>query len=123
LALSIQSWRLFHTRLREASRPKKEVRGLTLLRQWLSPDQLSQFDRYEHFEVVGCQTGRRYRIRYGTATNIYELDEYGHPKEGWCFVPLGSLVAGDVMLAQKIALETDELNALQVAKSFRPTWC
>jgi len=89
----------------------------------LAPDQLCQFDKHEYFEVVGCQTGKRYRIRYGTATNIHELDDSGHPKAGWCFVPAGPLVPGDVMLAQKIALETDELNALKVAKGFRPPWC
>jgi hypothetical protein len=32
------------------------------------------------------------------------------------------LVPGDVMLAQKIALETDELGALMVAKQFSPSW-
>ena len=31
---------------------------------------------------------------------------------------VGSLVAGDVMLAQKIALETDERSALLVAQPF-----
>jgi hypothetical protein len=39
---------------------------------------------------------------------------------GWCFVPYGSLVAGDVVLAQKIALETFEHGALLVAKRFVP---
>ena len=39
---------------------------------------------------------------------------------GWCFVPNTYLVADDVMLAQKIALETDERAALAVAKSFSP---
>jgi hypothetical protein len=42
------------------------------------------------------------------------------PVTGWCFVPRGPLVAGDVMLAQKIALETDESGALAVAKNFTP---
>ncbi len=37
---------------------------------------------------------------------------------GWCFAPKGYLVAGDVMLAQKIALETDERGALAVANRF-----
>ena len=46
------------------------------------------------------------------------MDEAGNSKMGWCFVPKGYLVAGDVMLAQKIALETDELAALAVARRF-----
>jgi hypothetical protein len=84
--------------------------------------QLGLFDKQGYFEVTGGQTGRRYRIRYGTATNIHELDRYGHPTVGWCFVPIGPLVPGDVMLAQKIALETYELGALAVAKQFSPSW-
>jgi hypothetical protein len=55
-------------------------------------------------------------------TNVHELDEHGRAKAGWCFVPNQQLVPGDVMLAQKIALETNELSALAVAKPFRPTW-
>ena len=33
-------------------------------------------------------------------------------------MPMGHLVAGDVMLAQKIALETDENGARAVARPF-----
>jgi len=50
--------------------------------------------------------------------NIHELDGAGCPRVGWCFAPKGYLVAGDVMLAQKIALETDERGALAVANRF-----
>ena len=39
---------------------------------------------------------------------------------GWCFVPQGRLVPGDVMLAQKIALETSEIRVLSVAMKFGP---
>ena len=52
--------------------------------------------------------------------NVHELDDAGHPKIGWCFVPEGRLVPGDVMLAQKIALETSEIRALSVAINFVP---
>jgi hypothetical protein len=38
----------------------------------------------------------------------------------YCFIPMGHLVPGDVMLAQKIALETEELAALEVANRFPP---
>jgi hypothetical protein len=96
----------------------REVRGIALLREWLSPEQQVQFDASKCFDVVGCDTGKRYRIRYGTATNVHEIDEAGRPIIGWCFVPLGYLVAGDVMLAQKIALETNERAALAVANRF-----
>jgi len=84
---------------------------LRLLRTWLSPSQFEQFDAKRHFDVTGSATGRRYRIKYGTSMNVYELDDAGRLKMGWCFVPQGCLVAGDVMLAQKIALETSETRA------------
>jgi hypothetical protein len=122
LADSSRRRQLMRARYRELGCTEREVRGLRLLREWLSAEQLAQFNKYGYFEVTGCQSGKRYRIRYGTATNIHELDQYGRPKVGWCFVPNQPLVAGDIMLAQKIALETDELGALAVAKSFRPTW-
>ena len=34
---------------------------------------------------------------------------------GWCFFPEGNLVTGDVMLAQKVALELFETDALKIA--------
>jgi hypothetical protein len=95
-----------------------ELRGRKLLREWLSPDQLAQYDAHNYFDVTGCHTGKRYRIRRGMGTNVYELDDAGRPRAGWCFVPKDHLVAGDVMLAQKIALETDERGALVVANDF-----
>jgi hypothetical protein len=123
LAAIIRRRESMRDRYLEVSRSESEVRGIKLLKDWLSAEQLSQFRKYGHFEVVGCATGRRYRIRYGLVTNVHELDEQGRAIAGWCFVPNQPLVQGDVMLAQKIALETDELRALAVAKPFRPTWC
>jgi hypothetical protein len=73
-----------------------------------------------YFDVIGCDSGRRYRIRNGISMNIHEIDATGRVLGGWCFVPGNDLVPGDVMLAQKIALETDEGGALAVAKRFSP---
>jgi hypothetical protein len=98
---------------------KREQRGLILLREWLSPKQLAQYDAHRYFEVIGCHTGKRYRIYHGIGANVVELD--GTPSRiGWCFVPVDPLVAGDVMLAQKIALEADERGALASANNFTP---
>lgn len=99
---------------------QSEARGRRLLREWLSPKQLAQYDAFHYFDVTGCHSGKRYRIRHGTAMNINELDEIGRPTAGWCFLPRDCLAAGDVMLAQKIALETNEWGALAVAKNFTP---
>lgn len=95
-----------------------EFRGRKLLREWLSPEQLTQYDAHNYFEVTGCHTGKRYRISHAVGANVYELDDAGRPRAGWCFVPNDHLVAGDVMLAQKIALETNERSALAVANNF-----
>ena len=81
------------------------MRGISLLKGWLSPEQLAQYESYRYFDVTGRQTGKRYRIRYGVGMNIYEIDSRGRRLAGLCFVPSETLVAGDVMLAQKIALE------------------
>jgi hypothetical protein len=97
---------------RESSR---EARGLRLLRNWLSSEQRAQFDAKRYFDVIGCDSGKRYRIHYGIMSNVHEIDAVGCRKVGWCFVPVGGLVAGDIMLAQKIALETNEFAVLAVA--------
>jgi hypothetical protein len=97
---------------------EKEARGLELLKEWLSPQQFAQYDAKSYFEVTGCHSGKRYRISHGISMNIHELDGAGCPCVGWCFAPKGYRVAGDVMLAQKIALETDERGALAVANKF-----
>ena len=88
---------------------------MRLLRDWLSPCQREQFDAQGHFDVIGCDSGKKYRIHYGTAMNVREIDEAGGVKLGLCVAPKGSLATGDVMLAQKIALETFERRSLAVA--------
>jgi hypothetical protein len=97
-----------------------ERRGLKLMRRWLSAGQREQFDARGYFDVIGSHSGRRYRIRTGLSTNIHELDSFDQSVARWCFVPCKNLPVGDVMLAQKIALESDEQSALAVARSFNP---
>jgi hypothetical protein len=92
-----------------------EQKALALFRSWLSPGQFQQYNFHKHFEVIGSDTGTRYRIRYGRMMNIDELDSAGDKVCEWCFLPGGNLAVGDVMLAQKIALETFESGALAVA--------
>ena len=98
-----------------------EARGIALLSAWLSPEQRSQFEKFRRFDVIGSESGKRYRICYGTSTNVYEMDGRDRVVLGWCFRPVGSLVPGDVMLAQKIALETNERATLMVAQPFPST--
>ena len=127
ISVPLNLWRMWvaDTRKVRALRERRKViedvrkaRGITLLREWLSPEQQAQFDAHRHFDVIGCDTGTRYRIRHGAAPNVHEIDAAGRSVIGWCFAPSGPLVAGDVMLAQKIALETNERAALAIANRF-----
>jgi hypothetical protein len=91
------------------------ARGLRLLKEWLSPEQLNSYEKYGYFDVTGSDSGTIYRIQHGKQANVEQLDKAVQPFWAWCFVPEGDLVAGDVMLAQKIALETNERAAIAVA--------
>ena len=118
LRLAVRWARGLRERLRHTRPIARDARGLQLLKEWLSPEQRAQYDANGYFDVTGCNTGKRYRIHHGTAMNVHEIDFAGRVRVGWCFIPRACLVAGDVMLAQKIALETDELGALAVARNF-----
>jgi hypothetical protein len=106
-------------RWRKQSRKPAEQRGIALLRSWLTSEQAKQWDSKEEFDVIGCHTGRRYRIKCGSTMNIHQLDSAGRAVTEWCFAPEGKLVTGDVLLAQKIALETMERQVLSLANTQR----
>ena len=66
--------------------------------------------------MVGGQTGKRYRIHLGRMMNVELLDSKGKPVATLCFTPRGRLADGDIMLAQKLALELFKpADALKVA--------
>jgi len=52
--------------------------------------------------------------------NIEELAAGGYVARRWCFGPEGASATGDIMLAQKIALERFEMDALAVANRDGP---
>jgi len=97
------------------------VHALQLLVRNLSPAQRQQFARHDYFDVIGGDTGRRHRIRVGRTLNVAQLNASGGCVRMLCFEPQGQLPVGDVMLAQKIALELFESKALRVANA-SPTW-
>ena len=97
------------------------VQALQLLVRNLSPAQRQQFARHEYFDVIGGDTGRRYRIRVGRTLNVAQLNASGGCVRMLCFEPQGQLPVGDVMLAQKIALELFESEAIRVANA-SPIW-
>ena len=96
-------------------------KALALLKRWLSPEQRRELEKHGSFDVVGCHTGRRYRIHPGKLNNVRILQDNVEVAE-LCFAPTdaGFLPEADIMLAQKIALETNEKAALKVAHQSSP---
>ena len=99
-----------------------EARAVQLLTGNLSPTQREQYERHRHFDVIGGTTGKHYRIWYGTQMNVEQLDQKGRRRgQLLCFMPDGGLPVGDIMLAQKIALELFEDKVILVANR-TPWW-
>jgi hypothetical protein len=90
-------------------------RGIEFLTQNLSPAQRQQYERHAYFDVIGGETGKRYRIHHGYQMNVEQLDQDGRRARLLCFMPRGGLPVGDIMLAQKIALELFESDTISVA--------
>jgi hypothetical protein len=97
------------------SRKQAEEKAVALLWSWLTPEQKKQWRSGGVFEVIGYDTGTRYLITYASAMNVHQLDEAGLSVAQWCFGPKGDLAPGDVLLVQKIALETMEREVLALA--------
>ena len=106
--------RCYHVRVARQRRQAEQKAGI-LLKQWLSPPQLAQYERDGTFDVTGSDSGKRYRIRCERQMNVDEYDERDRRIAVWCFGPEGCLPLGDFILAQKLALENDEQATLVVA--------
>jgi hypothetical protein len=98
-----------------------QERGTQLLAQNLSSAQRQQYERHGYFEVIGGDTGTCYRIRHGYQMNVEQLDQNGRRIQLLCFMPMGGLPISDIMLAQKIALELFESEAIKIA-NWSPMW-
>jgi hypothetical protein len=97
------------------NRYEAESRSHQLLVGNLSDTQRAQFLARGSFEVTGGDTGKRYRIKRERQMNVEELDRNGRRASLLCFTPKGALPLGDMLLAQKIALELFEMETLSVA--------
>jgi hypothetical protein len=93
----------------------RQTLSIQFFRENLSHSQRLQYETCGYFDVVGGDTGRRYRIWHGSLMNVKRLSEKGVPIK-LCFMPRGPLPIGDVMLAQKFALELFESEAVAIAK-------
>ena len=95
-----------------------EKRSFQLLNANLSPPQRHQYARHGYFDVLGSKTGARYRIHQGSRLNVEQLDAEGRRVRLLCFKPGPELAVGDIMLAQKLALELFEPEAIRVSERF-----
>lgn len=101
-------------------RSSANATAMALLREHLTPQQSTELGQRGFFDVVGCDTGHRYRIHHRRTANVEEFGGDGRQQCSWCFHPKGNLPLGDVMLAQKVALEVFEREALEVANMLGP---
>ncbi|MGE3699208.1 MAG: hypothetical protein AB7G08_10450 [Hyphomicrobiaceae bacterium] len=95
-----------------------EKRSFQLLNANLSLSQRHQYARHGYFDVLGSKTGARYRIHQGSRMNVEQLDADGRRVRLLCFKPAAQLAVGDIMLAQKLALELFEPEAIRVSERF-----
>lgn len=92
------------------------AKSLELLRQSLTPAQLADYEQHGYFDVVGSNSGARYRIAgHGRSFNVVALDGAGTPTTALCFQPDQHLPLGDKLLTQKLYLEHRESEACMVA--------
>lgn len=95
-----------------------EQRGVALLLANLTPRQQRQYMRDRNFDVIGGVSKAHYRLWHCFQQNIEELDQDGRRRWIWCFHPRETLVIGDVLLAQKTALELFEPEAIRIAHCY-----
>ena len=82
------------------------ARSRALLDRALTPEQRHDLFARGYFHVKGKRF--RYRIREGRSGNVDALDASGCVISRFCAHPLGQVPVYDVMLAQKLWIETDE---------------
>ena len=96
-----------------ARRAGSEARAMELLRNWLTDEQRESLQKFQHFYVKGS-AGGTYRLEMKYSFGIRAL-RGGTLANAYCVVPDGAPSLGDILLAQKISLETDEPGTLAVA--------
>ena len=98
---------------REAERVAAQERAEQLLRDQLTIEQAAQLVQGNYFEVIS-ESGKRYQVTRGIQGNVFAYD--GARRVGrYCIHPDTDVPVGDVMLAQKLMLETCEREFLRIA--------
>jgi hypothetical protein len=93
-----------------------EAKARVLLERALTPQQRDDLIAKRCFYVKGKKY--TYRIREGHSGNVDQLDPAGLVICRFCALPLGRVPVYDVMLAQKLWIETDENMFLKKAAPY-----
>lgn len=106
-----------HEAARELDRQAAESskRATALLIQHLDKAQVADFRANRQFIVHSRDGVRRYRVDYGRAGNVKLLGDGDRVVAKFCIHPDSPCPNEDVMLAQKLMLETDEEEFLRIA--------
>ena len=92
------------------------AKARALLDRALTPEQRRDLVAKGYFYVKGKRF--TYRIREGHSGNVDALDSRGRVIDRFCAHPLGRVPVYDVMLAQKLWIETDENMFLKKAAPY-----
>lgn len=93
-----------------------EAKARKLLERALTLEQRCDLLSRSYFYVQGRRF--TYRIREGHSGNVDALDSDGRVISRFCAHPLGRVPVSDVMLAQKLWIETDENMFLRKAAPY-----
>jgi len=93
-----------------------EAKARVLLDRALTPEQRRDLAAKHYFDVKAKRF--TYRIREGHSGNVEALDASGRVISRFCAHPLSRVPVYDVMLAQKLWIETDENMFLNKAAPY-----
>jgi hypothetical protein len=92
--------------IRQAEIEEARGKSRALLEEFLDDEQKTELVGAGCFHVQGLD-GYRYQIRVGQAHNVFRVADSGQKLVEYCLVTKGLLPVCDLLLTQKILLETD----------------
>lgn len=90
-------------------------KAFRLLMQNLTLEQRRKYKKNKTIIVTGNDTKTQYRLDYSNYFNVNVLDKQGRAVKRLCAQPMGRMPIEDIMLAQKLMLETLETKFINKA--------
>lgn len=109
-----EEWRRQQRQL-ELERVAARRRAAELLLSQLDDEQRTAYEARHRFRLVGAD-GKLYEIARGRQHNVWELDASGRPRTEFC-ITHPDLPDDDIVLAQKLLLETDPARFRRIANA------